>query len=265
MVSRMSSGSSSTRPLAQRSLDDRGRHHVLRGLLQRSGQPQHLLRALAGGRLDGDQARAADGQRARLVEDDGAGAGERLQRSAALDEDALARRLRDAGDEGHGRRQDERAGRRRHQHRQRPDGSPDSSQAAPATSKRDRQEEQGVAVGQADERRLRGLRRGDQAHDAGVGALARGGGGAHLEGLARIERAAARGLALAAVDRDRLSRQRRLVEHGAGARDHAVDGHDLAGAHHDCVADRHGIDGDVSGSVCADAVRDPAERGRPAT
>ena len=108
---------------------------------------------------------------------------------------------------------------------------------------RDRQQQQREAVGQADERRLRGLRRRHHAHDAGIGALAGGGGGAHLEGLAGIDRAAARGLAACGASTGIGSPvSADFVDHGARAGDHAVDRHDLAGAHQDRVADRDLLD-----------------------
>ena len=79
---------------------------------------QHLVGVLARRDLDGKQPRAADRQRAGLVEQHGMRARQRLQRPAALDQDAAPRRLRDAGDEGDRRRQNERTRRRRHQHRE---------------------------------------------------------------------------------------------------------------------------------------------------
>ena len=127
--------SASVRPLRARGRDDRGRHDVVRGLLERGRQPQHLVGALAGRRLDGDEARAADRQRAGLVEHHGVRARQRLERPAALDQDAAPGRLRDAGDEGDRRGQDQRARRRRDQHGERRGSDrPSSSQAPPATT-----------------------------------------------------------------------------------------------------------------------------------
>ena len=69
--------------------------------------------------------------------------------------------------------------------------SPDTSQASARDRQRHRQEHQRIAVGQPHERRLRGLRRSHQPHDAGIGALPGDRGRGHLECLAGIERAAA--------------------------------------------------------------------------
>ena len=265
MVSWMSSGSSRTSPFASAASTIAAATTWCEACSREPASRSTSSGALAGRRLDGDQARAADRERARLVEHDGVGARERLERAAALDENALARRLGDAGDEGDRRGQDERARRRRDQHREPADRIARQQPGRAGDEQRDGQEQQGVAVGQTDERRLRGLRRRDQAHDARIGALARRRGGAHLEGLAGIERAAARGLALAAVDRDRLSRQRRLVEHGARAGDHAVHRHDLAGAHQDGIADRDLLDGDVLEFRARLCGARPSGRGRPGT
>ena len=55
----------------------------------------------------------------------------------------------------------------------------------------ERHEQERVAVGQADERRLRRLRLLDEAHDARVGAVLRGGGGEEVEGSAGVDGAGA--------------------------------------------------------------------------
>ena len=68
-------------------------------------------------------------------------------------------------------------------------GSPEISQATSGEREGDGQEDQRIAVGQPDERRLGGLRRGHQPHDAGIGALAGESRTPHLKGLAGIERA----------------------------------------------------------------------------
>ena len=181
----------------------------------------------------------------------------RMPRRAACD---------DAGDEGDRRRQDERARRRRDQHREAADRIARQEPGRAGDDQRDGQQQQRVAVGQADERRLGGLRGGHQPHDARIGAFAGRRGGAHLESLAGVERAAARRLAFPAVDRDRLAGQRRLVEHGARAGDDAVDRDDFAGAHQDRVADRdllRSATSSIARSPCGDAR--PAARDRPVT
>ncbi len=71
--------------------------------------------------------------------------------------------------------------------------------------------------------------------------------------LPRLEAEGARGVQRAArdldasglLDRDRLARQHGFIDEGGAVRDHAVDRHPLAGAHHDHVADLDRIDGHV--------------------
>jgi hypothetical protein len=128
-------------------------------LLQGAGEAEHLVGALAGRGFDGDEPGAADREGPGLVEHDGMGAGQRLQGAAALDEDAVARRLRDAGDECDRGRQDQRAGRRRDQHRQAANGIARQEPGRSGDSEGDGQQQQRVAVGEPDERRLGGLRR----------------------------------------------------------------------------------------------------------
>ena len=172
MDSRTCSGIFRARPRSAAACDDGGGENVMRGLLQRGAEHQHLVGALARGHLDREEPRAADGQRAGLVEQHGVGARQRLERAAALDQDAAPGRLRDAGDEGDRRGQDERARRRRHQHGQAADEIAGDEPGDEGERQRDRQEHQRIAVGKPHERRLGGLRRGHQTHDAGIGALA---------------------------------------------------------------------------------------------
>ena len=88
----------------------------MRGLLQRGCEAKQFVRILAGSCLDGDQARAANCQSARLVEHYCVRAGERLERAAALDQNAAASGLGGAGDRCHGRREDQRTRCRRDKH-----------------------------------------------------------------------------------------------------------------------------------------------------
>ncbi len=226
-------------------LDNGRRHDVLRCLLERRRQPQHLVCALARRRLDGDEARAADRKGAGLVEHHGVGACQRFERPATLDEDAAPGSLRYAGDEGDRRGEDQRARGSRNQHGQPSDRVARDEPGTGCNDERDRQQEQRVAIGQAYERGFGGLGRRDHAHDAGIGALARSRGGPQLERLARVQRSAARKLCLAAIDGHGLAGQRRLVDHGGRTGDHPVDRDDLAGAHQDRIADGHLLDGHI--------------------
>ena len=235
------------------SLDDGGGEYMMGGLLQRGTQHQHFFRQLARRDLDRKQPCAADRQRSGLVEQHGMGARQRLQRSAALDQDAAPRGLRDAGDEGDGRRQDQRTRRRRHQHREAADQVARDQPGGESQHQRHRQEDQGIAVGQPHERCFGGLRRGHQPHDARIGAFARPRRHRQLEGLADIQRAGQDGGAARLDHRDRLAGQRQFVDRGRGRADDAVDRNDFAGAHQEPVADR-----DLGYRHLLDAVTDAA-------
>ena len=99
-------------------VDDRRGEHVRRQLLDRGRQPEDLA-LIDGpglrGRTDVDrgQPRPAGRQGPGLVEQDDPSPGQGLERAAALDDHAAARRARDPGDDRDRRGQQERA-RRRH-------------------------------------------------------------------------------------------------------------------------------------------------------
>src|ERR1019366_2387187 len=103
-------------PHADSGRDYGGCDDMMRGLLQRGCEPKQFIRILARSSLDGDQARSANCQSARLVEHYCVRAGERLERATALDQDAAAGGLGGAGDKCHGRREDQRTRRRRDEH-----------------------------------------------------------------------------------------------------------------------------------------------------
>ena len=125
-------------------------------------------------------------------------------------------------------------------------GSPDSSQAPPATTEADWKQQQRITIREADKRRLRGLSRIHHPDDAGVRAFARRCPGPNLEGLPGVDRAAPRRLSLPACDRDRLAGQRRFVDHGAWTQNDPVDRDHLAGAHQNDVAYSHLFNWNVS-------------------
>ena len=165
------------------------------------------------------------------------GARQCLQRPAALDEDAAPGGLRHAGDEGDRCRQDQRAGCCRHQHGE---AAKQIARDQPGNERErqgDRQEDQRITVGQPHERRLGGLRRGRQPHDAGIGALARESGHQHLKCLAGIQRAGKDGGAARPGDRNRFAGERRFVDRRSVRVDDTVDRHDLARVHQQPVAD----------------------------
>ena len=116
MVSRTSRGIGSGRPRSARGLQRSRRRARDARLARATRQAAAPRRRVSPGAARRKQARAADRQRAGLVEQHGVRSRQRLERPAALDQDAAPRRLRDAGDEGDRRRQNKRTGRRRHQH-----------------------------------------------------------------------------------------------------------------------------------------------------
>ena len=161
-------------------------------------------------RLNGDEPRASDSQSAGLVEQNSMRLGQGIEGRAALDDDAAARCLRHAGDEGDGRRKYERARGGDHQNSEcrewdppttpTPLRRPELSPAARATR----------SDPPANERSLGRLRGSDEPDNTGVSALLGRGRGRHLKRVARVERAAAGALPRLARDRDRLARERRL-------------------------------------------------------
>ena len=127
------SGKASGEVALPRGADDRRRQHVRRDLVERGGQAQQLVRVDRIEDLDLGDLRHAGGERAGLVEQQHRAAGERLQRAAALDDDAAAgraarcrRRSRSAPPGSTGT-----AWRRRARRARAPD-RPTASQAAPA-------------------------------------------------------------------------------------------------------------------------------------
>ena len=239
-----------------RRLHDGAGEHVVRGLFERGAERQHFIGALSRRGFDGEKARAADGERPGLVEQHGVGARQRFERAAALDQDAAPGRLGDAGDEGNRRRQDERAGRGGDEHGEAANEVARDQPGDEGDRKRDGQEHQRIAVGEPHERRLGGLRRRHQAHDARIGAFAGHGRRGHVEGRAGVQRAAEGGRAFGLDHRDRFAGQRQFIDRRGVRRDHAVDRNDFAGPHQEPVADRNVADRHVLDAIVDAAMRD---------
>ena len=136
-------------------------------------------------------------------------------------------------------------------------GSPLSAQARPGDDQRDRQEEAGVAVGHAHERRALALRLLDEPHERGVRALGGGAIGAHVERRAGVGGAAQHRHAAAQRDRQRLAAERARVDDRLGADDRAVDRDHLAGAHEHDVARHDRVDRHLRERVVDAQLRDP--------
>jgi len=199
----------------------------------------------------------AERDRARLIEEERAPAGHRLERRAAFHHDPAARRAREARDDRDRRRQEQWTWRRHHE-----DGQPSHrvSRNGPGETccrKRDGHEDPRVAVGQADERRFRLLRIAHHSEDAGVRALFGGARGAHLEGRPGVGRAAAHAVAALASDESGFAGERRLIEHGRFRRDHAINGQDVAVLYQQGVPADHIGGGDRLDRTVPQAVGNP--------
>ena len=178
-------------------------------------------------------------ERPGLVEQQDASAGERLERAAALHDDPALGRSRDARDDRDRRGQDQRTWRRYDEHRERAHRIAADGPREPRDPERDRDEDHGVPVGQADERRLLPLSLLDQPDDAGVRASVGARDRAQVERRTGVDRARTDLLALAPFDGPGLAGKRRLVEHPDARDEEPVDRHDLAVLHEQQVARSH--------------------------
>ena len=149
--------------------------HVRREPVDRRRQAQQLRRARTRPRGAISRiSRRADGERAGLVEQHRADLRRASRSRRAPFTITPARAARETpGDERDRRREDQRARRRHDDDRERPTGSPLTAHARRASSSVAGQEEAGVAVRHAHERRALGLRLLDEAHERRVGALGR--------------------------------------------------------------------------------------------
>ena len=155
---------------------------------------------------------------------------ERLEWTSALDQDTEARGPRDACNEGHRCCKDQRARRCSHQHSESTGWVAGKEPRRSGKQKRNGQQEKCVAIGKSNEWCFRRLRGGHHAYDTRIGAFACNRCGSQFEGLTGVDRTAVDRVAFVTGNRNRLSRQRRLVEGGAGTRYDAVNGDDLARA-----------------------------------
>ena len=218
-------------------------------LVERGGRAEDLVGVVPGGGDHLVDDGVPPGERPGLVEEEGLGPAELLERGPALDDHPAPGCPREAGHDGDGRGEDQGARRGDHEHGH---GAAQLAGRGPGDRgepEAHRQEGHGPAVGQAHERRGRGRGLTDQPHDAGIGRIGGVGGGPQVEGPARVDHAAADQVTGRPGDRDGLTGQRALVEHGGGGVHQPVDRHDLAREHEQQVPDRHGIERDVVGTV----------------
>ena len=240
-----------------RAVDKRLGEDVGGELVDRCPQLQELLRRQLTGASDLLDLRAAAGQCPGLVEEDGARPAEALDRAASLDDHAQPGGSRDAGDQRHRRRQDQRAGGGDHEHRESAHRIAAQRPCRPGDDQCDRQQDRRVAVGHPHERRPLMLGLPDQADYARVGALRGRAGGAQVECLAGIHGAAGDRRSARPRCGQSLSGQGRLVDYGVLALHRPVDRHHLARPHQDPVADPHLLDRDLLEPALAPAVGNP--------
>ena len=213
-----------------------------RHLIERGCEAQNLVGAERAGTDNLGDGRPADGDRAGLVEEQDLAARQLFECRAAFHDDTAARRARQTRHDGDGHREDQRARCGDHQNC---NGANQVAGDRPGCA-RDRQAHQqenaGISVGQANERRARSLGVRHEPDDAGVGALVCRSRGPQVEGPAGIHDTAADGIARGVLDGERLARERAFVEHGDLALDQSVDRNDLARLHQQEVAREHLVD-----------------------
>ena len=246
---------------------DGGCERMLRASLDRRGQVQELGLGHAVRGYDVRDRRPSDGQRAGLVEDDGAHVTGAFERVATTDEDAGLgraagadhdRRRRGqahgarAGDDEHGDGRDEPEREARFRTEDQPGDEGDGGQ-----DQDDGHEDRADAVGQRLDGRLRALRLLDHAHDLRQDGVASDPRGAQDEGAAAIDRRPDDLVARPLGDRHRLAGQHRLVEARGALGDDAVDGHLLPWPHAHEVARLDLLDRDVRLDVPDDDARRP--------
>src|SRR5450759_4063447 len=218
---------------------DPTRKHVQRNLVERGGELKQLIRAHRGERLHrGDPGRAGR-ERARLVEDKGLRASQRLERAAPFDDHPPAGGARDSCNDRHRCGQDQRTWCRHHEHRQSPDRITGHHPCQRRHAEGQRQEPKRVAIGEPYERSLGVLGFAHQAHDSRIGALLGGRDRAQVERAARIHDAAADSVAMRALGGPGFAGHGGLVEHRPSRCDDTVHRHHLAWFHHQQVAPSH--------------------------
>ena len=215
---------------------DRVREDMRGHLIERGGQTQEVAALHLRERLHVDHFGRARRQRPGLVEEQGVGPAERLEGAAALDDHATLRGAGDPGDDRDRHREDQWARGGHHQNRQRARRVAAHRPRRPGQHQRHRDEPQRVTVGEPDRRRLLPLRLLDEPNDACIRGVLGRGGRTQVEGRAGVHGPRSHPVGGRALHRPRLARERGLVRHGRRDGD-AIDGDDLAGLHHQHVAD----------------------------
>jgi hypothetical protein len=237
--------------------------------VDRGRETQRLVGRQAVRRDDAVELRMSQRDRSRLVEQDGAGTSESLDRSRPLYDDSGTGGAREARDQCDRRRQDQWARRRDDKHGKRADRIPGDRPGKTRHDHRRRQEEDRITVGEAHERCTLVLGLRHQAHERRIGALGRRPKRPQFESGTGCTRAAAHAAATANRDRQRFAGERRLVDDRLVTHDQTVDRHDLARADEDDLVRDDVADRDLDQIVAAVDERGPwralDERGQLAT
>ncbi len=184
-----------------------------------------------------DHGRSTGGDRARLVEDERLGCPQLFEHRSALHHDAPSCRPRQPGDERHWCGEDQRARRGHDEHVHGPHQLPGDEPRGAGEAQAGSEEGQCPPIGQTDEAGARGAGLLDQTDEAGVGRIRGVGRGPQVERAPCVHPPAADEVTDQPLDWPRFARQRALVDHGRGVRDHPVDGDHLAVGHHQQVTD----------------------------
>ena len=199
------------------------------------------------------------GERSGLVQQQRGAPRELFQYTAALDNRAAPGCDRHSRHQRDRRGQDQRARGRDNQHGNSPVGAANRPREA-RCNQANQQEPGSVAIGHADERRLRLLGFGDQPDNSGVGAIGCVGAGDQVERRPGVHHAASDLIPLPALDRNRLTSERRLVQHRAASRDGTVHRDEITMSDQEHVA-RHDL---VERHLLQGAAAVPARRPRRA-
>ncbi len=201
------------------------------------------------------------GEGAGLIKQHGAGTADLLDGSAVLDDGVVFGGAVDAGEDGDGHGQNQRAGRGDHQHRQHGACVAGDQPAECAHRQRHRGEHHRRAVGEALDRRAVALRLAHQGDNALVLAVGGGAQRLYLEGALLIDGAAEQAVSRRDIHHHRLAGQRRLVYGGYAGQHAGIDGHQFARLDQEPVAGTRLGGGDVGKLAIAQPVGDARRAG----
>jgi hypothetical protein len=229
-------------PARDRPADEALGEDVRRQLVERRREPQCFLLGQRSKRYNPLDLRIPARDGSRLVEQHGLCGAEPLEDAGTLDDHPCARGAGKATDERDRGREDEWARRRHDHHRETPGGVARRRPGEPRDGEREREEDGCVAVREPGEPGAVALCGAHEPDDRRIGAFRRGTGDSHVERVPGVRGARADVLARRGRDGQRLTGERRLVDHRVRAGDDAVRRYDLAGTDDDDVAGNELLD-----------------------